>query len=443
MNTADQTADQNAAQTLLDDDRHYLGSIARMGDDNEVVAAEDMVGSNGFKLLAKGAKINSTVLAQLVGQRLREPIEQNLTLGSGVSPDELAQAAENIIDHDAWWRGMANRSGDPIAIRHGLSRVKIPAAICFKLTVAREQLPTLYRHSLRAALLCHFLALRLGLGATETERLQLAALCHDLGELHTDPSIFAAGHRITDAERRFVYVHPVTGYLILKQIDGIGPEAAGAVLQHHERLDGSGYPCGLRGAAISPLARMLAVADVAESILARSAGHRRLSTLLQLNLSKYDADAIAVLHDALQAEPDNKHGNEPPGASGFDRRLARLAELLSAWAHLRAMLGAAPTDGKPGLEFLFERIHNINSTLLQFGFDPDSLEVLATLASEDPDVASELGTVLDEMGYQLADMAREIVRREHAGQFKLPADQAVVFADWRDQLLAATEVAPG
>lgn len=437
------TADQTAAQTLLDDDRHYLGSITRMGDDNEVVAAADIVGSHGFKLLAKGAKIDSAILAKLVGHRLREPIERNLKVACGVSPDELAKAAAAIIDQDAWWRGMANRSGDPMAIRHGLSRTTVPAAICFKLTVAREQVPTLYKHSVRTALLCHFIALRLGLGATQTGSLQLAALCHDLGELHTDPAIFAATHRITDEERRFVYVHPVTGYLIVKQIDGIGPDVANAVLQHHERLDGSGYPRGLRGAAISPLARMLAVADVAESVLARSSGHRRLGTLLRLNRSKYDADAIAVLHDALPTSPDVEHGKGAPGISGFDRRLARLADILSDWAHFRALLGATPTDGKPGLEFLFERIHNINSTLLQSGFDPDSLEALSALAEEDPEVAAELATVLDEMGYQLADMAREIIRREQAGEFRLPADQAVVFAEWKDRLLATTEATPG
>ena len=431
-------ADQNAAQELLGDDRHFVQAVTRMGDDREVVAAEDIFEIHGVKLLARGSRINSTVLDKLLGHRLREPIDRKLTVETGVSAADLATAAAQVVDTDAWWRRLAARSGDAMAIRHGLSRLKIPAPLCFRLTVLREQRPDLYFHSLRTALLSHYLALRLGLAATDTERLLLAALCHDLGELHTDPAILAPGHRITDEERRFVYVHPVTGYLILSQIPAVHPDVARAVLHHHERLDGSGYPSRLRGDAISRLARILIVADVAETILARFADKRRLSALLRLNLSKYDVRAVSMLHDLLLVGPDPARENAalPPGA--LNRQLALLSGLLSGWARFRMSLDEpAMAAAGASLDFLFERIQNLNSTLRQFGFDPDSFETLSKLAREDPEIASELAVVVDEMTFQLGEIAREIARREDAGELNLPADTREALAYWKKALMAA------
>lgn len=433
-------ADESAARQLLDDDRHYVQAVTRMGDDTQVVAAEDIVEIRGVKLLARGSRIDSAVLDKLVGHRLREPIDTRLTVEAGVSAADLATAAAQLVDSDAWWRRLAARSGDAMAIRHGLSRLKIPAALCFRLTVLREQRPAAYLHCLRTALLSHYLALRLGLSATDTERLLLAALCHDLGELHTDPALLEPGHRITDEERRFVYVHPVTGYLIVNQTGAVHPEVARAVLHHHERLDGSGYPARLRGDAISRLARILTVADVAETILARFADNRRLSALLRLNLSKYDVRAVAMLHELLLAGPDPARENAALSPDALDRQLPLLSGLLSGWARFRASLDEpAIADAGASLDFLFERIQNLNSTLRQFGFDPDSVETLSKLAREDPEIASELAVVIDEMRFQLGEIAREIARREDAGELNLPAHAREALAYWKNALAAALD----
>ncbi len=370
-------ADQAAAQQLLDEDRHFVQAVTRMGDDTEVVVDQDIFESHGVKLLARGSRINSAVLDKLLGHRLREPIEGKLSAGAGVSAAALAT-------------------------------------------------------------LSHYLALRLGLSAIDTERLLLAALCHDFGELHTDPAILEPGHRITDEERRFVYVHPVTGYLILNQISAVHPEVARAVLHHHERLDGSGYPSRLRGDAVSRLARILTVAEVAESVLARHADNRRLSALVRLNLSKYDVRAVSMLHELLLVGPDPAGENAALAPDALNRQLSLLSGLLSGWAQFRRSLDEpAMAAAGASLDFLFERIQNLNSTLRQFGFDPDSFETLSALAQEDPEIASELAVVVAEMAFQLAEIAREITRREDAGELNLPADRQEALASWKKSLTAA------
>lgn len=425
------------------DSAHYIDEIAAMGDTATVTAAADILSDSGIKLVAKGHVINSRLRDKLVAHSLRAPLDRGLEVADGVTADALGKAAAECLEEQPWWTQLATRSGDPLAMRHGLSRLKIPAALRFNLTLAREQRPALYRHSLRVALLCHYLAIRMELPPASTDKLLLAALCHDFGELHIDPALLAPEHRISGEERRFVHSHPITGYLILQDVADIDPEVPRAVLHHHERLDGSGYPSGLNDDAISPMARMLMVADVAESILARFPDRRRLSTLLRLNLRKYDGKTIALVHDALIAAP------QTPAQSAIDlsawaagENLSAVAAVLTGWERLRRILDTAPHgDEQEGAEFLFAHMRSLNSMLLQSGFNPDNIEDLAELAGEDPEIAGELAAVLDEAQFQLRDMNQEIDRRGKNLTQSLPPGTLAAFGEWQQTLQAAATAA--
>lgn len=429
-----QVASEDVAQALLADDRHYVAAVTTMGDQQAVVAAEDILGASGVKLIAKGSQIDSRLREKLSGHQLRPLLDCALSATNCVSAASLAAEADTLIREQPFWRQLAGHSGDAMAMRHGLARLKLPPAIAFKLTVARSQRPLLFAHGLRVALLCHYLALRLGYSEKATANLQLAALCHDLGEMHTDPAILDPGHRISEAERRFVYVHPATGYLILRDIAGIPAEVARAVRHHHERLDGSGYPAGLSAPQIEPLALPLMVADTAEAVLGRCSDHGRLSTLLRLNRRKYDNQCVALLHEAILAQGGLTKEPET-SADVRGQQLMALAVLLNEWDHFRQSIDPGLTaPGQPGLGFLHERLRNLNSLLYQFGFDPANFDALNALAESDPEVAAELSQVLDELQFQLADMAREIDRRQDEIRAALPELMQIAFADWRSTL---------
>lgn len=433
-------SDQETAQSLLAEDRHYLGAVARLGDHSEVVAGADIDESHGVKLIAKGTPIDSRVLDKLLGHRLREPIDAHLTVADGATPFTLSAATAALIDTEAWWARVADRSGDPLGIRHGLSRLKLPDPLCFRLTVARDQRPKLYRHCLRVAFLAHYLAVRLRLSSGDTDRLLVAALCHDFGELHTDPEMLDPAHRISDEERRFVYVHPLTGFLILRGLPDVDVQVARAVIQHHERLDGSGYPSSLRGEAISPLARLLAIADVAESVMSRFSDHRRLSIMLRLNLQKYEPRAVPLLLDLATSESVPATDSAPHMPDALHRRLATAQAVLAGWSNLRQLRSNRPrTQDGDSLGFLCDRIAGINSTLLQFGFDPDSFAELVSLAQNDEEIGTEINAVLDETHFQFQEMSREIERRQAAGTLGLPPEKQPPFEEWRTHLKSAAE----
>ena len=420
---------ENLAHQALEEGKHYLNSVAAMADRGEIVAGADIYASNGMKLALKGTLIDEPMRRKLLQHRLLKPAGLDFTTTNGLTNDVLAQHMAHLIEEDASLQQLAERSGDPLALRHGLARLELPPQLAFMLTVAREQRHNLFQHLLTVTLISHYLALRKQLTERETTGLLLAALSHDLGELHTDPVLLDPRHRISDAERRFVYVHPITGYLIAREIMGEDAATAAGVLQHQERLDGSGYPHGLRANAIGSYGRILGIADVCAAILARFGSSERLSALMRLNRQKFDIDLIALLQEGFHRQTD---AADSTNASPV-RNILAAARLLERWGGVRADLTLSGTEHTE-LDFLFERMANLHHMLAQFGFDPDSQQLLIALAAEDAQVATELSAALDEVHWHFADLEREIARHSELIVASLSAAENNSLKSWIDEL---------
>jgi putative nucleotidyltransferase with HDIG domain len=120
-------------------------------------------------------------------------------------------------------------------------------------------------HQQRVAQLACALAAEIGLDAERIEGLRVAGLLHDLGKIAVASEILSKPGKINEYEFAIIKAHPQIGYDILKTIEFPWPVAQ-MVLQHHERLDGSGYPAGLKGEEILLEAKILGVADVVEAM---------------------------------------------------------------------------------------------------------------------------------------------------------------------------------
>ncbi|MFB3883587.1 MAG: HD domain-containing phosphohydrolase [Thermodesulfobacteriota bacterium] len=124
-------------------------------------------------------------------------------------------------------------------------------------------------HERRASQLSCAIARELGLPQDQTEGIRVMGLLHDIGKISVPIEILSKPGKIRDFEFNVIKIHAKEGFDILKKIDFPWPVAQ-AVLQHHERMNGSGYPQGLSGTDIILEARILAVADVVEAM----ASHR-------------------------------------------------------------------------------------------------------------------------------------------------------------------------
>lgn len=120
-------------------------------------------------------------------------------------------------------------------------------------------------HQRRVTQLACAIAKEMNLSCEQTKRIRIAALLHDMGKIHIPTEILSKPGRLNEIEFAMIKTHPQTGYEIVKTIDFPSPTAE-IVLQHHERLDGSGYCSGLRGESILLEARILAVSDVVEAM---------------------------------------------------------------------------------------------------------------------------------------------------------------------------------
>ncbi len=124
-------------------------------------------------------------------------------------------------------------------------------------------------HQRRVSQLACAIAEEMDISTDRITGLRLTALIHDIGKVRVPAEILTNPRALSEAEMSIIKMHPTLGYDVLKMLNLPWP-VAGIVHQHHERMDGSGYPAGLNGPAIIMEARVLAVADVVEAI----ASHR-------------------------------------------------------------------------------------------------------------------------------------------------------------------------
>ena len=122
----------------------------------------------------------------------------------------------------------------------------------------------LHGHVHRVSDLAVNLGIGIGLGEIELDRLALAGVLHDVGKIHLDPGILGKPGPLDPTERELMNRHPELGFAMTR--NRLDPKVAEAILYHHERYDGRGYPFGLGGEEIPILSRIILVADAFDAM---------------------------------------------------------------------------------------------------------------------------------------------------------------------------------
>ena len=125
--------------------------------------------------------------------------------------------------------------------------------------------PYTAEHQKKVATLSLAIAREMGFNSKQLDIIRIAAILHDIGKINIPSELLSKPGKLAECEYNLIKIHPEAGYQILKKID-FPDEIANIVLQHHESLDGSGYPKGLKGDDICIEARILHIADVVEAI---------------------------------------------------------------------------------------------------------------------------------------------------------------------------------
>jgi PAS domain S-box-containing protein/putative nucleotidyltransferase with HDIG domain len=197
-------------------------------------------------------------LVRTDGRKIWVSISTRIVPGSGGQPPYLESFVEDITERKL---AVAGRRASEMQLERTLKG----AALALGATTEMRD-PYTSGHQRRVAELAGAIARRLGCDEARTPLLHTASVLHDIGKIVVPAEILSKPGRLSDAEMQLVRQHPAAGAEIVRPI-GFDPEVAEMIGQHHERLDGSGYPAGLAGDEILWEARILAVADVVEAMV--------------------------------------------------------------------------------------------------------------------------------------------------------------------------------
>ena len=391
---------------------HALATILQASETQRIIAATDIFDLTGTKLWARNQPVSAELQRKLLDRKLREPLESCLVAEDGVTGASLAERLGQLVETDARLAPVLRPQAARL-VREALQLPLHPVAQLL-LSAGRAARPQVFDHAVAAMGLAGALMIVHG-GQTPDIRLaMLAGLLHDLGEMYIAPE-----HGEAEADReldalsyRQLVVHPHVGLLLIAQLTQYPGSVARAVAEHHERLDGSGYPHARSGAAFSPLGPLLSVTEAALGAL--RGPHEQLlhaSIALRAVPGEFDMAWVGQLARVAREQPPLQPAMTPPEIRA---RRAALEEVLQAAEDNAALLavGARSPDMLAALElaqFLVGR--------LRIGWNESGLWSPQAAAGTD---AAEVEAMEDELYFRLRGIQRAVMLRAS----ELSADEA-------------------
>lgn len=153
-----------------------------------------------------------------------------------------------------------------IAIKDIKENLKVNVNVLNEIITNHDFDNYLYRHSVNVSVLAHFIGQWLGLEESHLDKLIMAGLLHDLGKCKIEKNILNKPSSLNNEEFEVMKKHPVYSYILLKKLNYYDEDVLRAISLHHEKIDGSGYPLGLKGEEIPLFARILTVADIFDAM---------------------------------------------------------------------------------------------------------------------------------------------------------------------------------
>jgi putative nucleotidyltransferase with HDIG domain len=222
---------------------------------------------------------------------------QKLAIGAGISFADMMDAAAQ---------------GDEISPRNVATGAEFvlqaiqQGGLRSWLDIVWEHDDTTYQHCLLVAGLAASFASQLGFGVADRRRLTKAALLHDIGKAVIPLEILNKPGRLSPEETAVMQTHASAGYDILARQGEFEPEQLSVVRHHHEYLDGSGYPDGLRGGQIPDLVRMVTICDVYAALVEKRPYKDPMPTEKAFAVmagmeGKLDMDLMVAFHTVVKA----------------------------------------------------------------------------------------------------------------------------------------------
>lgn len=412
----------------------FLKAVTQLGRRRPVVTSRAIYNDRGVKLLDGGVQVDETLYERLVSHRLSAPLDEGMRSEVSVTGRSLRESSEAALARWPFFGLMGPSGRVRSMLLQAIEAIPLPPPVAFHVTVVRETRSRLFEHSILMAILCAHLVREGGAPIHDMTVAASAGLLHDLGMLHIDAELLDADNRLTGDERRPLYVHPLTSSMLISRFREYPKEVARAILEHHEQLDGTGYPRGLAGDAISPLGRTLALCEVVTAMFdgVRESPALRVSLLLRVSPQRFDPALVPSIHRLLRALPQTEAGNDQKVSESV-HHLRALAELLNQWRSASAAsVPLLDTSGQAVLNAVTPQAEALQRMLFQAGITTEQLDMLAQIPDTDGSLRAELWALTRELQWHLQSCANQLRLRWRASVERQAFPPPV--ATWLDEV---------
>lgn len=260
---------KKSLEELIDDanfsTNYYVAHLSDVDKNNSVVCTEDIVNEQNIPLVKKGTRITENVAHRILKHKLLKPIEHQVKINNSLERELLLEQFETILDKYPDLNELFEATGNQKLIRQLVRSYILSPLLAQKLTVFSNVLPDEFEKTLFCTLLGTIIAFEMRLPKEQIISTYLAGLSHDTGLLHISPDIFT-DKKLSAEEWRAIQSHSITSYIFIRNIGRNYEEVATAVLEHHERCDGSGYPMGKHAQNLGMIGQIIGMADSLQAI---------------------------------------------------------------------------------------------------------------------------------------------------------------------------------
>ena len=286
----------------------YISRLASRNDDLIVIANEDIINDQGALIAKNGTKFDKTLYDKISHFKLLKPLEDSIFIENQLTAKAIYDQIIHLVENDPSLTFINTTFGRPKVLMMCCLQVEKFPILQQKLTVLDMELTDVFRQSLMSAFLAYIFALHAELTSPKILSYFLAGLSHDVGLLHIDRYILTKKEELTPQEWKKVQSHPIISYEILKRLNNFPMDSATATLEHHENLDGSGYPRGKRANDIGELGQILSLLDSIIAIYLKNLkpfNHnlKDVLPLIQINRHNYNKQSISILFKILHDMP--------------------------------------------------------------------------------------------------------------------------------------------
>lgn len=283
---------------------HYMEHLAQVNQTQDVTTSSDIYNTQGVLVARKGVNIHHDTARRIAQHKLAAAIEQQIVIADSITTPSLAQSFEELSTqapdikkiHDGF---LFEKDFYAIFSYHPLHPVLLQ-----KLSVLKNQKPSLFAQSVFCSWLAALIGREMELPPLDLYSVTMAALVRDIGLLHLPPILLEKTGAYTFQDWHAMQSHSIVSGILVEHAHGMPASMAWAVVEHHERYNGMGYPKAVEGKQLGLLGQIVALADSIAALrfkkFNKTGGNiRDVTPFLQMNGEAFHPAVYAMAHSIL------------------------------------------------------------------------------------------------------------------------------------------------